>query len=205
MRLHHAWVPFHSLRAALFATTAVTLAACAHVVSGGQLPGSGILVAILALTGLACTVATRLHLGFPAAAALLSAGQVVLHEAFTAFGGSVAGTPAGEPTHHGPAVIPAGTLTHLQSHELDSPLALFMLSGHALATLACALLLAKGEDALWALAAWLRPLVQLPSPVTPDVGPAPMPAGWPADCAPLPWRNLRPDSRRGPPAAVVLP
>ena len=205
MRLHHARVPFHSLRAALFATTAVTLAACAHVVSGGQLPGSGILVAILALTGLACTVATRLHLGFPAAAALLGTGQLVLHEAFTAFGGSVAGKPAGEPPHHGPAVIPAGTLTHLQSHELASPLALLMLAGHALATLACALLLAKGEDALWALASWLRPLVQLPSPVTPDAGTAPAPAGWPSDSAPLPWRNLRPDSRRGPPAAVVLP
>jgi hypothetical protein len=29
-------------------------------------------------------------------------------------------------------------------------------------------------------------------------------AGWPADCAPLPWRNLRLDCRPGPPAAVVV-
>lgn len=205
MRANHARIPFHSLRAALFATTAVTLAACAHVVSGGQLPGSGILVALLALTGLACTAATRLRLGFPAATALLGAGQVVLHEAFTAFGGTVPATPAGGPHLHGLAGLPAGTLTHLQTHDLESPVALLMLAGHAVATLACALLLAKGEDALWALAAWLRPLIQIPSPVAPDAGAAPAPACWPADSAPLPWRNLRPDSRRGPPAAVVLP
>ncbi|AXJ09866.1 hypothetical protein [Arthrobacter sp. PM3] len=205
MRANHARVPFHSLRAALFATTAVTLAACAHVVSGGQLPGSGILVAILALTGLACTAATRLRLGFPAATALLGAGQVVLHEAFTAFGGIVPGAPAGGPHLHGTAALPGGTLVHLPAHELESPVALLMLAGHALATLACALLLAKGEDALWALAAWLRPLIQLPTPVTPDAGAATKPVCWPADSAPLPWRNLRPDSRRGPPAAVVLP
>ena len=36
-----------------------------------------------------------------------------------------------------------------------------MLVAHIVATAACALLLTKGEDALWALAAWLRPLVRL--------------------------------------------
>ncbi|BCW69601.1 hypothetical protein [Arthrobacter sp. NicSoilB8] len=188
----------------MFATAAVTLAACAHVLSGGQLPGSGILMAVLALAGLACTAATRLHLGFPAASALLGAGQVALHEAFTAFGGTVPGTPAGGAHHHGPAGLPTGVLTQLQSHEPDSPLDLLMLTGHTLATLVCALLLAKGEDALWALAAWLRPLTRLPSAVTHDAGAAPAAVCWPADSAPLPWRNLRPDSRRGPPAAVVL-
>jgi hypothetical protein len=188
----------------MFSTVAVALAACAHVLSGGQLPGSGILVAVLALTGLACTAATRLRLRFPAAAVLLGAGQLALHEAFTAFGGTGSGAPVAGPHQHGPAAFPHGTLTHLQHHEPDSPLAVLMLTGHALATLACALLLAKGEDALWALAAWLRPLVQLPSPATPDAVAAPAAAGWPADPAPRPWRNLRPDSRRGPPAAVVL-
>lgn len=206
MRTHHARIPFHSLRAALFATTAVTLAGCAHVVSGGQLPGTGILVALLALTGLACTAATRLRLGFPAATAFLGAGQVVLHEAFTAFGGTVPGAPAGAPhLHDSTAGLPAAPLTQLHAHELESPVALLMLAGHALATLACALLLAKGEDALWTLAAWLRPLIQLPVPVAPVPGAAPATPGWPADSVPLPWRNLRPDSRRGPPAAVVLP
>jgi hypothetical protein len=80
-----------------------------------------------------------------------------------------------------------------------------MLAAHVLATLFCALLLAKGEAALWALAAWLRPLTALPRAVAPD-GVAPALAAFPTLAAPLrPWRNLRQDSRRGPPTAVVLP
>lgn len=204
MRPRHARVPFHSLRAAMFATAAVALAAWAHVLSGGQLPGAGILTAVVALTGLACTAATRLHLKFPAASALLGAGQVALHEAFTVFGGTVPGVPAAGSHHHGAAVFPAGTPMQLHPHEVDSTLGQLMLAGHALATLACALLLARGEDALWSLAAWLRPLTELPSPVLPDAVAAPAAVYWPADSAPRPWRNLRPDSRRGPPAAVEL-
>ena len=53
-----------------------------------------------------------------------------------------------------------------------------MLAAHAAATLGCALLLARGEAALWALAAWLRPLVALPRPVTADAD-APVPAAFP--------------------------
>lgn len=205
MRTHHARAPFHSLRSAMIATTMVTLAACAHVLAGGQLPAPGILLAVLALTGLASTAATRLKLSFPAMAGLLGAGELVLHEAFTAFGGTLAGEAANASSHHlVPAVLPAGPLKHLQPHELDSPLAVPMLAGHALATLACALILAKGEDALWSLAAWLRPLLRFPSPVTPDAVAAPAVAGWPTDSAPLPWRNLRRDCGRGPPAVVVF-
>jgi hypothetical protein len=79
-----------------------------------------------------------------------------------------------------------------------------MVAAHAVATLACALLLAKGEAALWALAAWLRPLAALPRAAAPDAAP-PAPAAFPAIAAPRrPWRNLRQDIRRGPPSAVVL-
>lgn len=209
MRTHPARTPFHALRAGMVATVALTLAACAHVLAGGQLPGPMILLALLALTGLACTAVTRLKLGFPAVAGLLGAGQLVLHEAFTALGGTVAG-PAGNAAapHHGPALLPtslpASPLEQVQAHGLDSPLALLMLAGHAAATLACALILARGEDALWGLAAWLRPLIELPSPVSPDAAAAPAVAVPPVPAAPLPWRNQRPDCRRGPPAAVVF-
>ena len=64
---------------------------------------------------------------------------------------------------------------------------------------------AKGEAALWALADWLRPFAGLPGPV------APVPAvrlNGLFRHVPLhrsPWRNVRQDSRRGPPSAVVLP
>ena len=90
-------------------------------------------------------------------------------------------------------------------HALASPTSILMLATHALATAACALLLAKGEAALWALAAWLRPLVRLPEAVTPDAGTPRAVPRTPAVLPHRPWRNLRPDSRRGPPSAVVLP
>ena len=209
MRTSHARTPFHSLRAAMVSTTIVVLAAAAHVVGGGQLPAPAILAAFLALTGLASTAATRLKLNVPAMTGLLGAGQVVLHEAFAAFSTPIAAAatgagPIGTPGHHDgvvPLLVPSAG--HLQSHPLDSALALTMFAGHALATLVCALLLARGEDALWQLAAWLRPLVQLPSPVTPrPVALRALPL-WPAESLPLPWRNLRRDCRRGPPAVVV--
>ncbi len=204
MRTHSARTPFHALRAATLATATVALAASAHLFAGGQLPAPGILLAVLALTGLVCTAATRLRLAFPAVAALLGAGQLVLHESFTAFSGTVAGPSAGTAAHHGPASIPAASLEHVQAHGPDPALALLMLAGHAAATLLSALLLAKGEDALWTLAAWLRPLVQLPSPIAPDAGAAPAVPGLVPGVCLVPWRNQRPDCRRGPPAAVVL-
>lgn len=198
----------------MVALTVLSLAAGAHTFAGGQLPPAGIGLALLALTALAATSATRLKLNFPALASLLGAGQLVLHEAFTAFSGpapGVSGPGGGLPPHH------AGALPHsvsfsaqLAASGLDPQLpvvpllSLLMLAGHALATLLCAVLLAGGEDALWALAAWLRPLLRLPAAVTPDAVAVPAPTGWPVESAPLPWRNLRRDCRRGPPAAVVI-
>jgi hypothetical protein len=195
----------------MVALTVLALAAGAHTLAGGQLPSPGILLALLALTGLASTTATRLKLNLPALAGLLGAGQLVLHEAFTAFSGpalspSLAGTASGpgDLAHHaGPVPLPAGIGSTLAAPGPDSGPSLLMLAGHALATLLCAVLLARGEAALWALAAWLRPLLRLPAPVTPDAVAVPAAAGWPAESAPLPWRNLRRDCRRGPPAAVV--
>ncbi|NUU30283.1 hypothetical protein [Arthrobacter sp. C9C5] len=204
--------PFHALRSAIVATTIVTLAAAAHVVAGGQLPAPAILFAFLALTGLVSTTATRLKLNLPAMTGLLGAGQVVLHEAFAAFStpvgtpgpgpGSVTGGIAAPAHHAGLGTIPVPA-DHLRLHELDSALALSMLAGHALATLACALLLAKGEDALWSLAAWLRPLVELPAAVSPRPALTRVLPPRSVVAVPLPWRNLRPDCRRGPPAVVV--
>lgn len=205
--------PFHALRSAMVALTALSLAAGAHTLAGGQLPPPGILLALLALTGLAATTAARLKLNLPALAGILGAGQLVLHEAFTAFSGpalgsSASGTAADAAPHHVASVhLTAGADSTLAAAGPDlqfSLLSLLMLAGHALATLLCAVLLARGEDALWSLAAWLRPLLRLPAAVAPDAVAVPAVTGWPAESAPLPWRNLRRDCRRGPPAAVVF-
>ncbi|HJV97873.1 MAG TPA: hypothetical protein VJ617_02065 [Arthrobacter sp.] len=209
--MHHARTPFHLLRATAVSTGILTLAAGAHVLGGGDLPAPGILLAVLALTGLAATTATRFKLNVAAMTALLGAGQLALHEIFTAFSapglaaGAVATGSAPADAHHlsfaAAPVIEAAA--HL--HGTDSAAGSLMLAGHIVATAACALLLAKGEDALWALAAWLRPLVRLPEAMAPDAVAAPPVPGPPAVSPIRPWRNLRQDSRRGPPSAVVLP
>jgi hypothetical protein len=86
VRSSPARTPFHALRSAALAVAIVALAAGAHVLSGGALPVTPVLLAVLALTGLVTTLATRFKLGFPVIAFLLGAGQLVLHEAFMAFG-----------------------------------------------------------------------------------------------------------------------
>jgi hypothetical protein len=213
VRTHHARTPFHFLRAAAVSTGILTLAGGAHVLGGGELPVPGVLLAVLALTGLAASTATRLKLNLVAMTALLGAGQLALHEVFTAF--SAPGLAASPGTtspgtagvHHlsGAAASPVFDATAGHLHSLDAGPGTLMLVAHALATVGCALLLAKGENALWALAAWLRPLVRLPEAVTPDAVASPAVPGPPPASPFPPWRNLRQDSRRGPPSAVVLP
>jgi hypothetical protein len=198
------------------ATAILTLAAGAHLAGGGALPAPTVMLAVLALTALGSTTATRLRLRFPAAAALLAGGQLALHEVFAAASVPAAAAGSGTATPHashlsGAAGLPA-VLDHLYGTGIygteiygtgatSGPL---MLAAHILATLGSALLLAKGEDALWALAAWLRPLVALPRPAAYDGGAAPLVPFAPSAVPLRPWRNLRQDSRRGPPSAVAL-
>jgi hypothetical protein len=187
------------------ATVILALASGAHLAGGGELPVPAILLAVLAVTALGSTAATRLRLGIPAMAVLLGGGQLALHELFTAFGSPGTANPTAAALHPGHLIgadvlVPA--VAHV--HAVEGAGGPLMPAAHALATLACALLLAKGEAALWALAAWLRPLAALPRAVAPDAVP-PAFVSFPATAAPRrPWRNLRQDSRRGPPSAVVL-
>lgn len=206
--MHQQRTPFHLLRSSALATVILTLSAGAHTAGGGQLPAPGILLAVLALTALVTTAMTRLRLNLPAIGALLGTGQLALHEFFTVF--STPALPVGPVAaqfghqHHG-TVSALPELVAVHGHmPADAGSAPLMLAAHALATLGCALLLAKGEAALWALAAWLRPLAGLPRAITPDAVP-PAYASFPPPAVPRrPWRNLRQDSRRGPPSAVVL-
>ncbi|MET3720605.1 MULTISPECIES: hypothetical protein [unclassified Arthrobacter] len=205
MRTHHARAPFHSLRAASLSTGILALASGAHVLGGGDLPAPGILLAVLALTVLTANTATRLKLNVATMTTVLGAGQFALHEVFTTFSGPVqTGSHAPAAAHHlSGAAIPTLDAGHI--HAAGSPAGILMLAAHTVATVACALLLAKGEAALWSLAVWLGPVVRLPEALAPDAGPLPAVPGPPAALPHLPWRNLRQHSRRGPPSVVALP
>lgn len=200
-------VPFRLLRTAAVAGSVLSLAAAAHLFGGGQLPPAPVLAACTALVVLCVMVLTRWKLKTPVLAAVLLGGQVFLHMSFSALSTITAGRPDSsgpEPGRHlhassagAGAALPAGPNAgwHVP-WELEPAMG----GAHLAATLATAILLAKGEAALWALAAWLRPVQFL---VPGNFGhftapPVPSPRG-----APILRRTiLRAHLRRGPPATV---
>ncbi len=193
--------PFRFPRAVAVTAAVFALAAGAHVLAGGVLPGPAIALGLLVLVLAPVMVLTRIRITAPVMAVLLGAGQLALHEAFDALSVSSGFTavPGGHLHGTGPALPSAAAL---MPEHAAAPGAL-MLVLHAAATLATALLLARGEAALWALAAWLRPLIRLLTAVLiPD---------WPRLPAPHPtvvpsrWRSLRLPALRGPPSARPAP
>lgn len=191
--------PFRLLRTAAIALSVMSLAAGAHLLGGGRLPHSPVLAACTALVILAVMILTRWKLRAPVLGVVLTGGQVLLHALFSALS-PPAETPSlpnvGGHLHPGPGAVvlaPAGQDIHLHL-PWDLPPA--MLTAHLAATLATAVLLARGEAALWALAAWLRPVLFL-SPVTfVHLTAAPVPARRQV----VPRRALpRAHPRRGPP------
>lgn len=191
---------FRSLRTGLIGSIILGFAAGGHLAGGGRLPEPAILAALCALTVLPVAVLTKVRLSMPVLAGLLGAGQLWLHWAFHALSDpALPGAPG--PSGHGghtlstlaPAASGAATAAPAAANDW------MMFAAHAVATLATAVVLARGEDALSALAAWLRPLVQLPAapstqpPKLPD--PCPAPVLLPADRA-----GRRLPARRGPPA-----
>lgn len=194
--------PFRFPRAAAVTAAVFGLAAGAHALSGGSLPKPEISFGLLALVLAPVMILTRIRITAPVMILLLGSGQLILHEAFGALSVdalSVHGlsSPTGLTSvsghlHGVPLLSPAPLVTA----ETAAPGAL-MLILHAVATLVTALLLARGEAALWALAAWLRPLIQ---PLAALFVPA-----WPRLPLPAPvvipsrWRTLRLPSLRGPP------
>ncbi len=191
-------------RSAVVAAAVLCLAAAAHTAAGGALPPPAVVLALGALIWLPVMILAGRRLEPATILAVLAGGQLALHRAFELFGTvqcapSPAAEHAGHAGHAGHAAVALDCVA--ASHAGDSP---GMLAAHLLATAVTALMLARGEAALWALAAWLRPLVQLPAvPAAPvraylplaDQGPAPLHTAYLVTVVPL----------RGPPVPVNVP
>lgn len=155
-------------RSLLVTGIAVFLAAGAHVTGGDGTPPAPLLAALTALLLPPVLLLSRRQLSLPVLASVLSAGQVLLHGAFSLSPPAAACTPTGPAghIHHtmaATACAPApagGHLAEASGHGWP------MTAAHAAAVLLTALLLARGEKALWQLLAWLRPLAQIPAPAT---------------------------------------
>lgn len=155
---------FRLLRTGLISSIILGLAAGGHLAAGGRLPEPGILVALCALTVLPVAVLTKFRLSTPVLAGLLGAGQLWLHWAFHALSGAMpsGGQAVSGHAHHTPVPALDAFGAAPSAHAAVGDWQMF--AGHAVATLATAVVLGRGEQALWALAAWLRPLAQLPIP-----------------------------------------
>lgn len=187
--------PFRFPRAVALTGAIFILAAAAHVFAGGSLPEPTIASGLLVLTLAPVMVLTRVKISAPAMTAALGAAQIVLHGAFNTLSVSVGFSPvAGEHLHGaGSSSLPAASLMAGHTAEPAFP----MLALHALATLLTALVLARGESTVWALAAWLRPLIRLLTAIV--IHPqSPLPA-LPDAVIVSRWRTLRLPTLRGPP------
>ncbi|MFJ5957033.1 hypothetical protein ACIQC5_13870 [Paenarthrobacter sp. NPDC092416] len=192
---------FRLLRTGLIASLIIGLASGGHLAGGGVLPEPAILLGLCALTVLPVSILTKFRLSFPVLTGLLGAGQAWLHWAFHSFS---AAAPAG-------GTSPAGHAHHSSGLELEAIASGVpaqaaaddwqMVAAHALATVMTAVVLARGEQALWSVAAWLRPLMTLSVPCTI------VPARVPGPCtAPMVLPRDLLDRRipvlRGPPAMM---
>jgi hypothetical protein len=195
---------FRFFRTCLIGSVILALAAGGHLAGGGQLPHPVILTAVCAVAMIPTAFLTRFRLSFPVLVGLLGAGQAWLH---WSFGALSAARPASvpEPAAHDHAGHAAGALA---PHVFDAVMPATsagmdaaMFAAHAVATLGTALLLARGERALAALASWFRPLLCTPE----TVAIAPAPVTWPfmaSRTIPLARAGCRLPARRGPPACL---
>jgi hypothetical protein len=204
---------FRLFRTGLIGSLVIGFAAGGHLAGGGQLPSAAILAALFAVTLVPVAALTRFRLSGPALAALLGAGQVWLHWALDALGG--AGPAAAEsaalmPGHAGhagalhlitpDALAAAGSAAAGSVHSAASDGVMFV--AHAVATLCTAVLLARGERVLSALASWLEPLVRRPEPAV--ILPARVPAPFPTPVIlPRIRAGVRLPNRRGPPVPLA--
>ncbi|WP_413249071.1 hypothetical protein [Sinomonas flava] len=194
---------FRLSRAATVAGATVLLASAAHLAGGGRLPDPLVFFAILASTFLPTAWLCGKRLTPLTVLVLLGLEQLILHWAFAALSQAAATVPQFSPTAGHIHVLGAPASSEMAAARVhvhgDSPA---MLAAHILATLAVALLLARAEDALWALLAWLRPLVRLL--LLPALHPFPTVAAYAPQALPRLGPSLRLPSRRGPPVLAAV-
>lgn len=195
-------------RSVLVSMCMMSLAAGAHVVGGGSLPPAILVVALAVFALVPVTLLAGRRLSLPVLTGLLFAGQILLHSAFEMFSNAASclgGTGHGAGFNHASTTahcVPEGS-GQILPHMIDAGASPLMLAAHLGAAGVILWMLARGEDAFWALIAWLRPLVRLPQliPVVqwPQVEP------YREDIRVPPSRRNEPvDGWRGPPGAMVV-
>lgn len=161
-------------RAAAFGVATLALASGAHVSAGGALPSAMVLASLVLPLTMAAVILTSRRCGLLFLLGSLTAAQVLLHEALMTLtshapGEMLAAAVGGQHGAHALVSGPSsGSMSGHSTSAMDSAMGGVALAGaggwsaammamHALATVVTALLLARGEQALWQLVARLLP------------------------------------------------
>jgi hypothetical protein len=204
-------------RGSALAAVAWCTASAAHVVAGGGLPPVSAVVALIALTAWPFTLSLRTRASGVRLAALLGAGQLMMHAAFVLIGSwtaaaSLGTAPTGEMTGpsghsgHEAGVARTGHLlpssdplsaTMPPDHAMSLLPGPMMLLAHAAAAVLLGSALATGERALFSLLGLLRELARpVPRRVRPvfRVLAALLTGDGPAEIATAAARRARPET-----------
>lgn len=218
--------PLRYLRAAGVTALMLALAAGAHVVGGGVLPASWLVVALGAFVLVPVTALIGVPLTLPRLLALAALSQISLHGAFTSLtpldgcapttAGYLPDFQAGHPSGHPPyqeavacSPSPAGTdaglgvgsigeLPQDHAHILEHPSATLMVLAHIAGTILVSLVLARSDAALSRLQAWITPRLPASSPAPFPVRAVDLPA-WADLTRPHPAPYFHAGGVRGPP------
>lgn len=159
-------------RAAAFATATLALASGAHVSAGGALPSMIVLAVLVLPLMLVAMILTSRRCGPVLLVGSLATAQILLHETLMAVTSHVPGQmfAAELGAHHGARALVADQVSAHSASALGGlavagtdgwPTA--MKAMHVAATVVTALLLARGEKALWGVVARFLPKL-LPTP-----------------------------------------
>lgn len=155
------------VRAAVVTVVVLALSTGAHLGGGGTLPPLSVFIGLSAFTLLGVSLIAKRTLRLPILVAVLGGGQFVFHHAFGLFTATTAAcVPASAHLHHSAIVCTGGSVASPQ--HVDGDTGAVMLLTHVVATLVIAVAITRGEEALYAVAAWLYPrLCQPPGPPAP--------------------------------------
>lgn len=210
------------VRAGALGCLVTAFAAVAHVSAHGLLPPWPVVLLVLSAAAAVCAPLSQREISTRMLLVLTCVGQAALHAAFTLFAGhagpathAVASCAEGGGATAGFLTGPGGGPVRACASSLDavtsliSPAELPMAVAHLLAAAALALLLARGEHALWSLLALLAALaapVRRAARLLGLVLPSPTAAAFPLSIALVPAATTPAEAfasvapRRGPPA-----
>jgi hypothetical protein len=138
-------------RAAAFGVAVLTIAAGAHVAGGGALPSMTVLALLAIPVTVAAAALTSRRCGLGLLLGSMAAAQLLLHETLMALAAPVPGGMSEQMSATSAAAMGGHAMANADGRSVT------MTAAHAVATVVTALVLARGEQALWLLVSRLLP------------------------------------------------